>query len=695
MLALPRQRRRSRARRRCLGSAVFSAQVPGQATVVTAPDGGLLAHLPEPLKADLLDGRWLPIVGAGLSRNAVLPDGGHLPDWKGLGEALEGDLSASHRGWGAVESISAYEQAYGRSQLTSRVARALRLGVASPGPTQLAFARLSFEHVVTTNVEQLLEDAYRRVRGSVFSVIEDAQLRMRNPYDSPTLVKLHGDLHNPSSLVLTEEDYDRVNVTRPLLLTWLANQLISKTGVLIGYSLDDPDVRAILATLRERLGAVPPDLWVLTVGDNPVAADRYRRRGVRVVSLPDAAGVGWAALETLFDELQRYWDEGIREKLSGTTSAVDAALRAGAAVDSLVLFLVKAGNLSLYSDYVFPTLARAGLLPVSREDVRAPEGYGLAATDGLLRAAGRVVVEVETRDDPDARRAAQAVGEENVLLVATPTSAGLGAHSIPAPTALDQWDAFGAQVSASVSSMPGSVTTTRGRESRSAEQPLRVRALVALIDLEAALRGVASDIAPSAHTDRSVQPLRRLLSLALEEGLFPEQYADAIPMLVGVRNALVHGGRSPVPEADLDMALSIAEQALALLHSADSAGDSPDGSVVLDQLLQTFEISNPQAPHRSVVEHLQSAGFRFQPPRRITPSSRTYARWTREGAKRRITLYQESGGIMIDSKMIGDFASHLPGASRSGRRVLIPYDGGSAANAIRAIDALRQHADEP
>ncbi len=46
-----------------------------------------LKHLPKPLVEDLLAGRWLPIVGAGFSRNARVPRGKKMPLWNDLGKA--------------------------------------------------------------------------------------------------------------------------------------------------------------------------------------------------------------------------------------------------------------------------------------------------------------------------------------------------------------------------------------------------------------------------------------------------------------------------------------------------------------------------------------------------------------------------------------------------------------------------------
>ena len=51
-----------------------------------------LTSFPKPLLDDLVAGRWLPVVGAGFSRNAILPLKKQMPLWNELGDLLKADL---------------------------------------------------------------------------------------------------------------------------------------------------------------------------------------------------------------------------------------------------------------------------------------------------------------------------------------------------------------------------------------------------------------------------------------------------------------------------------------------------------------------------------------------------------------------------------------------------------------------------
>ena len=320
-----------------------------------------------------------------MSMNAEVPGStGGVPNWEQLGKEVSQDLPLGYANGSPIESLSAFEHSYGRPRLIERVNVALKVGKARPGEVHRQFCAIPFENLVTTNVEQILEAEYSSRYGAVLAVIEEQQLRLANPYGAPLLVKLHGDLHHPSSLVLTERDYDAVASQKPLLMTWLANQLISKTGIMIGYSLEDADFRQILANLRSRLGESPPDLYVVEVGADPVRVERYLRRGVRVINLPKTRK-GYGILADFFEQLYEYWTDNFSTLLSGTTASVRAILRAGARVENAVLFLVDDRDLSLYDEFVFPHVSAAGFVPLTPEDVTHPNGYSVATLEALTR----------------------------------------------------------------------------------------------------------------------------------------------------------------------------------------------------------------------------------------------------------------------------------------------------------------------
>jgi hypothetical protein len=86
--------------------------------------------------------------------------------------------------------------------------------------------------------------------------------------------------------VVTEEDYAGFIARNPLIATFLANQLIGKTALFIGYSLDDPDFRLIWQIVGDRLGKLRRLAYTVKVGADAREVARFERRGVRVINIP-------------------------------------------------------------------------------------------------------------------------------------------------------------------------------------------------------------------------------------------------------------------------------------------------------------------------------------------------------------------------------------------------------------------------
>lgn len=140
-----------------------------------------------------------------------------------------------------------------------------------------------FDIVCTTNFDFLLERQYDATPRYVYPVVEEEQLSINGPTAGTLLLKLHGDLRHPSRLVVGEEDYDGFLAKYPLIATYLANQLITKTAVFVGYSLDDPDFRQIWNIVSDRLGRTRRMAYSIMVSARASDIARFERRGVRAL----------------------------------------------------------------------------------------------------------------------------------------------------------------------------------------------------------------------------------------------------------------------------------------------------------------------------------------------------------------------------------------------------------------------------
>ena len=109
--------------------------------------------------------------------------------------------------------------------------------------------RLNFPLVYTTNYDPLLERAYR-LAGRSFNRIVNARDIACSNASLPTIVKFHGDLSDPGSMVLAETDYmRRLSFEHPLDMK-LAADAFGSAVLFIGYSVSDINLRVLLYRLR-------------------------------------------------------------------------------------------------------------------------------------------------------------------------------------------------------------------------------------------------------------------------------------------------------------------------------------------------------------------------------------------------------------------------------------------------------------
>jgi SIR2-like domain len=378
----------------------------------------LLKHFHKPLLDDLVAGRWLPIVGAGLSRNAVVATGGQLPLWDDLGRQLAGELP-DYPYSSPLDTISAYVHEYGRSRVVERLGELLHVHDARPSEVHRAFCSIAFDVVVTTNFDFLIETQYEASRRYCRPVIEEDHLSV-NAQDSGTLLlKFHGDLHHPSRLVATEEDYDAFLDRYPLLATFISNLLITRTAVLIGYSLDDPDLRQLWQVIGSRLGRARRPAYTILVDAPSTEVTRFTRRGVKAINLPGSRSRYGQVLAEAFDALREYQQATVikvshvteDEPLAELSLPKDSQTR-------LAFFAIPLSVGPFYREHVFPIAHRYGFVPVTATEVISPGEVYAAKIQAMLARAACVVVDASTPNTLlEYRMAVGLLGSERILAV--------------------------------------------------------------------------------------------------------------------------------------------------------------------------------------------------------------------------------------------------------------------------------------
>ena len=354
-----------------------------------------------------------------MSKNASVPSGKSLPLWNELGASVAENIP-DYSYVNALDALSAYEHDFGRPKLVETLSELLLTDEVRPGKVHRAFCSIPFDVICTTNFDFLLEKQYEVTPRPCTPIVDEEQLSVRVSAASVSLLKLHGDLNHPKRLVVTEEDYDAFLSRYPLIATHLSNYLITRTAVLVGYSLDDPDFRHLWQIIGDRLGKSRRTAYTISVGAKDAEMARFARRGVKVINLPGAKSKYAEILEAAFNELRDYWRAHVVESSHITEEGPlrELSLPSGSAT-RLCFFALPLSLLPFYRDRVFPLVREMGLVPITADDVIAPGESYLAKIDALINRVSIVVVDVSSDFTlAEVRMAMTRQDAEKVIIVA-------------------------------------------------------------------------------------------------------------------------------------------------------------------------------------------------------------------------------------------------------------------------------------
>lgn len=269
-------------------------------------------------------GKAVLFIGAGLSV------GVGLPSWRHLASELASEIGCSTTA-SPLDIAQYYENERGRHELHEKLRSQIKERPVSYSENHRKLASLGFRVVITTNYDRLLEEALRASGYEVHVVVSDIDVSYWDEEQEVQVLKLHGDIENADSIVITRTDYSSFFRTHPGITHRLRAILLDCPLIFVGYNLEDPDFNFILDEITFDLqGHRPPSYFV---GFN---IDKFRQkdleqRGIRVMSIPiDISESGTEpqepyneALGKLLDELSSRTEARSAEKIRRVTKGVE------------------------------------------------------------------------------------------------------------------------------------------------------------------------------------------------------------------------------------------------------------------------------------------------------------------------------------------------------------------------------------
>jgi SIR2-like domain len=134
-----------------------------------------------------------------------------------------------------------------RQNLSSLLEEAVGRGF-QPNPLHSLLAGIPFRTCLTTNWDSLLEDSLRASR-RVNVIFDDRTARSWRESQAHQVIKLHGSIHAPDSIVFGGNDYARL-YQQPSVLMSLVRTLIATRPILaIGFGMRDPFLKSLLRSV--------------------------------------------------------------------------------------------------------------------------------------------------------------------------------------------------------------------------------------------------------------------------------------------------------------------------------------------------------------------------------------------------------------------------------------------------------------
>ena len=364
-----------------------------------ASDFRYIHSIPKPLLDDFVSNKVVPFVGAGFSKNASIPTGISMPDWDGIGRAAAKEISGYSYENDAIDALSYYETLFSRQKLIEMLMRELHVGKIQAGKTFAAFCEVFTSVVCTTNFDFLLEDAFRNLQRPLSVIATEDRLTI-DPDGETKLIKLHGDFNHPDRMVITENDYDTYIDKNPILSTYISNLFITKTMLLIGYSLDDYDFRNLWQIINSRLGKMARPAYCIIVGASPAKIARYQRRNIRVINLEGNTRDYSIILRDFFSELKKYIIIEKSKMVTSSDEKINEQLVLPPDSNRLCFISSSMKRIAQLKQLLYPILHGIGITPVRLDDILMPSDNWYDIAEATINKSSMAIVDVSD-DNPN------------------------------------------------------------------------------------------------------------------------------------------------------------------------------------------------------------------------------------------------------------------------------------------------------
>lgn len=190
-------------------------------------------------------------LGSGFSRKAGAPMANAIVS--ALKESMPDDVKEYYTDETHLDIISEeYEQIYSREHLINKMEDIFNFMPTDTSDHTCLPKIPHIRHIITTNYDTLIEDAYGPENCYVVRTTADC---VNLPQDKTIIYKIHGDFIAKDNIVLTKQDYTNFfsDNNEPLLWKYIQSHILTNDMLFIGYSLEDTNIYTLIQEIRKQV----------------------------------------------------------------------------------------------------------------------------------------------------------------------------------------------------------------------------------------------------------------------------------------------------------------------------------------------------------------------------------------------------------------------------------------------------------
>jgi len=226
----------------------------------------LLSDMVKDLRSTIEKNKLIIFVGSGVSQNSGIPTWGGLIQEFAKKMSCDKCKTCTHKKKGCKSLDCQYRYAFTQDEFlkipqyyynndkSKEHKKYQRLIVDTlksdnkSNPLNDMIMTLLPKHIITTNYDKLLENSKNPNTTLYDIIVEDKDLLTHN--SNNYIIKMHGDIERPETIVLKEDDYINYQQEHILIETYIKSLLVDHTFLFIGYSLNDYNLKLILGWIQ-------------------------------------------------------------------------------------------------------------------------------------------------------------------------------------------------------------------------------------------------------------------------------------------------------------------------------------------------------------------------------------------------------------------------------------------------------------